>query len=75
MYISLKYLILYCGAGLATGYFSKGDKTALLVGMGIAALLGTSFGVSYAIVSGIEFAVGFGVAVVLRGDKKGDPGP
>lgn len=73
MFLSAKYVLLYTGAGLATGFITKGDKAAVLVGMGIAALAGASFGLNYAIVSAIEFAVGFGIAVMLQGNKKDDP--
>jgi hypothetical protein len=65
MFISMKYVILYVGAGTATGWFSKGDRTASLIGLGIAALLGTSFGISYALISAIEFGIGLGLARML----------
>lgn len=65
MFISMKYVILYVGAGAATGWFSKGDRTASLIGLGIAALLGTSFGISYALISAIEFGIGLGLARML----------
>ncbi len=70
MFISMKYVILYVGAGAATGWFSKGDRTASLIGLGIAALLGASFGISYALISAIEFGIGLGLAAMLR--KKQD---
>lgn len=70
MYISLKYVILYVGAGVATGWFSKGDRTACLVGAGIAALIGASFGISYAILSAIEFGVGLGLASMFRKNRE-----
>lgn len=73
MFLSAKYVLLYTGAGLVTGFVSKGDKAAVLVGMGIAALVGASFGLSYAIVSAIEFGVGFGVSLMFQSNKKGDP--
>jgi hypothetical protein len=66
MFISMKYVILYVGAGAATGWFSKGDRTASLIGLGIAALLGASFGISYALISAIEFGIGLGLAAMLR---------
>ena len=66
MYVSMKYLILYIGAGVATGWLTKGDRTASLVGIGVAALIGASFGMSYAVLSAIEFAVGLGVAKLMR---------
>ena len=69
MFLSTKYVLLYTGAGLATGFVARGDKTAAMVGMGLAALVGFSFGLNYAIVSAIEFGVGFGIAVIIRGNK------
>lgn len=69
MFLSATYIVLYTGAGLATGFFTKADKTTILVGMVLAAIAGGSFGVSYAIVSAIEFGVGIGVAVMLQGGK------
>ena len=66
MYISLKYVILYVGAGAATGWFSKGDLKTCLVGVGIAALIGASFSISYAVVSAIEFGIGIGLASMVR---------
>lgn len=66
MFISMKYVILYVGAGVATGWFSKGNRTACLVGAGIAAFIGASFGISYAILSAIEFGVGLWLASMLR---------
>ena len=72
MILSAKYIIIYTGAGLVTGFIAKKDKTALLVGMGIAAMIGASFNISYAILSAIEFAVGFGIAAMVQRDKKND---
>jgi hypothetical protein len=70
MYISMKYVILYLGAGAATGWFSKGDRTASLIGLGVAALIGASFGISYAFVSAIEFGIGLGLSAMLRKNKE-----
>jgi hypothetical protein len=70
MYISMKYVILYAAAGAATGWFSKGDRTASLIGLGVAALIGASFGISYALVSAIEFGIGLGLAAMLRKKKE-----
>lgn len=70
MYISMKYVIMYVGAGAATGWLSKGDRTACLIGVGIAALIGASFSISYAILSAIEFGVGIGLASILRENKE-----
>lgn len=78
MYISVKYLVLYVGAGLATGVFSKGDKTICWIGVGIAALLGANFGIGYAALSAVEFAIGLGIAALVtrkRGsERSSDPG-
>lgn len=70
MYISMKYVILYVGAGAATGWFAKGDRTASLVGLGVAALIGASFGISYALISAIEFGIGLGLAAMIRKNKE-----
>lgn len=70
MYISMKYVILYVGAGAATGWFSKGDRTASLIGLGVAALIGASFEISYALISAIEFGIGLGLAALLRKRKE-----
>lgn len=70
MYISMKYVILYVGAGAATGWFSKGDRTASLIGLGVSALIGASFGISYALISAIEFGIGLGLAAMIRKNKE-----
>ena len=69
MYFSAKYVILYTGAGLAFGYISEGDKKVGLIGLGLAALAGYSFGTDYAIVSAIEFGVGLGIAALIRSSR------
>jgi hypothetical protein len=70
MYISMKYVLLYVGAGAATGWFSKDDRTASLIGLAIAGLIGASFGVSYAVISAIEFGIGLGLASMLQKSKE-----
>lgn len=70
MFISMKYVILYVGAGAATGFFSKGDRTVSLIGLGVAALIGASFGISYALISAIEFGIGLGLASILQKSKE-----
>lgn len=65
MYISGKYIILYVGAGVATGILSKGDKKAALIGLGVSALVGASFGLSYALLSAIEFGIGLALTRLL----------
>lgn len=72
MFLSAKYILLYTGVGIASGFIAKGDRTAALVGIGISALLGFSFELNYAIVSAIEFGVGFGIAVIIRGFKSNE---
>jgi hypothetical protein len=62
VYISGKYIILYVGAGVATGYVSKGDRNVALIGLGISALIGASFGISYALISAIEFGIGLALS-------------
>lgn len=69
MYISMKYVVLYVGAGAATGWLTKGDRTASLIGLGISALIGASFDVSYAVISAIEFGIGLGLVKMLWKDK------
>lgn len=66
MFISMKYVVMYVGAGAITGWLSKGDKTAAYVGLGIAALIGMSFGITYAVLSAIEFGIGLGAVALLR---------
>ena len=62
MYLSGKFIILYVGAGVAIGYVSKGGRNAALVGLGVSALIGSSFSISYALISALEFAIGLGLA-------------
>lgn len=65
MYVSVKYIILYVGAGVATGILSKGDKNAAFIGVGISALVGASFGLSYAFLSALEFGIGLALAKMI----------
>jgi len=65
MFISGKYIILYVGAGVATGLLSKSDRNTSLLGLGISALIGSSFGVGYAFLSSLEFGIGLVIASVL----------
>lgn len=69
MYISGKYLILYVGAGVATGLFAKGNKNTYLLGLGTSALIGSSFGISYAFLSALEFGIGLVIASMLIDHK------
>lgn len=66
MVLDFKYVILYVGAGVAARLMTKGDKTSLLIGLGVSAIFGSSFGFFYAIISAIEFWVGFAVASVFH---------
>jgi hypothetical protein len=67
MYISLKYLVLYIGSGAATGWVSKGDRKICLIGLGISALIGAWFSLTYAVISALEFAAGLALASLIRG--------
>jgi hypothetical protein len=69
MYLSGKYIILYVGAGVATGILSKGDKNAALIGLGVSALVGASFGLSYALISAIEFGIGLAIASMFNNKR------
>ena len=69
MFLSAKYLLLYTGAELFTGFATKGAKGVVLIGMAIAALIGANFGLHYAIISAIEFGVGFAVALLFQNNK------
>jgi hypothetical protein len=69
MYISMKYVILYVAAGAITGWLSKGDKTVAYIGLGVSALIGMSFGFSYAFLSAIEFGIGLAIASLLNQSK------
>lgn len=71
MYISLKYVVLYVGAGAATGYFSDGNKLIGAIGVGVAAIVGASFGIQYGVLSAIEFAVGLGIAALVKAGSSG----
>lgn len=71
MYISLKYVIFYTVAGGLIGYIGDGDKRILGIGACLAAILGFSFGIDYAILSAIEYALGFYVGCIAK--KKRGP--
>lgn len=66
MVLSIKYIILYTGAGFATGYFSHGNKSIGVIGACVAFLLGCSFGISYGAISAVEFGIGLGAAALIR---------
>ncbi len=66
MYISLKYVAFYTCTGGLVGYIAAGDKRVLAISAGLAAMMGYSFGIDYAILSAIEFGVGFAVGAFLK---------
>jgi hypothetical protein len=66
MYISLKYVIFYTCVGGVVGYFSDGEKKVGIAGAVLSALMGASFGVGYAVLSAIEFGVGFYLGSALQ---------
>lgn len=70
MYISLKYVIFYTAAGGVVGYIGDSDKRILAIGAGLAAVFGYSFGIDYALLSAIEFAVGFFVGGIIKKNKQ-----
>jgi uncharacterized membrane protein len=69
MYISLKYVIFYTLAGGFIGYIGEGDKRILGIGACLAAILGFSFGIDYAILSAIEYALGFYVGSIVKKNR------
>jgi uncharacterized membrane protein len=70
MYISLKYIVFYTVAGGLIGYIGDGDKRILAIGACLAAILGFSFGFDYAILSAIEYALGFYVGGIIKNNKE-----
>ncbi len=66
MYISLKYVIFYTCVGGVAGFIGEGDKRVAGVGVILAAMMGYSFGIDYAILSAIEFSVGFALGSILK---------
>ena len=59
MFISIKYVIFYTCVGGVVGYIADRDKRVGIAGAILSALMGATFGVEYAILSAIEFGVGF----------------
>lgn len=70
MYISMKYVILYVGAGAITGWLSRGNLTIGLIGVVFAALAGSSFGLPYAILGAIEFGVGLWLSSIFQKNEQ-----
>ncbi len=66
MFISLKYVAFYTCTGGVVGYIAEGDKRVVAIGAVLAAMMGYSFGVDYAILRAIEFAAGFAVGAILK---------
>ena len=66
MYISLTYVAFFTCTGGVVGYIAEGDKRVLAISAGLAAMMGYSFGIDYAILSAIEFGVGFAVGSILK---------
>ena len=59
MYISIKYFIFYTCVGFAVGNIAKKDKKVLIAGAILSAMMGLKFGEEYAILSSLEFCLGF----------------
>jgi uncharacterized membrane protein (UPF0136 family) len=70
MFISIKYVIFYTCVGGVVGYFADGDKKVAIAGAILSALMGSTFGVEYAILSAIEFGIGFFIGSTFK--KKED---
>jgi uncharacterized membrane protein (UPF0136 family) len=66
MYISLKYVIFYTCVGGIVGYFADGDKRVAIAGAILSALMGATFGIEYAIISAVEFGVGFFLGSIFK---------
>ena len=66
MTITLKYVILYVISGGVTGALSEGNKNIAIVCTVIAALFGSKVGLEYAILSALEFYVGFFIGDKIR---------
>ena len=70
MFISLKYVIFYTCVGVGVGYIADGDKRVAIAGAILSAMMGISFGFNYAILTAIEFGVGFFIGSVLKEKNK-----
>ena len=69
MYISVKYVIFYTCVGGAVGYIADGDKKVLVAGAILSALLGSKYGEIYAVLSAIEFGIGFVFGTFISNKK------
>ena len=72
MYISLKYVAFYTCTGGVVGYLADGDKRVAAIGLVLAAMMGYSFGLDYAILSAAEFGGGFFVGSILKTKKSAE---
>jgi hypothetical protein len=70
MFISLKYVIFYTCVGIGVGYIADGDKRVAIAGAILSAMVGMTFGFSYAILTAVEFGVGFFIGSVLKEKNK-----
>jgi hypothetical protein len=59
MFISIKYVIFYTCVGGIVGYIADGEKKVAIAGAILSAMMGATFGVEYAILSAVEFGIGF----------------
>ncbi len=66
MFISMKYVIFYTSVGGVVGYFAEGEKNVAIAGAILSAMMGATFGFEYAILSAIEFGVGFFIGSILK---------
>ena len=74
MHFSMKYAILFIAAGfVAYAYYLKEGESAKVVAIGGLVLCSiftwSTYGISYAVLTGIEYAVGCGLAGVFRKKK------
>jgi hypothetical protein len=70
MFISLKYVIFYTCVGVGVGYIADGDKRVATAGAILSAMMGMTFGFNYAILTAVEFGVGFFIGSVLKEKNK-----
>lgn len=74
MFISLKYVIFYTCVGVGVGYIADGDKRVAIAGAILSAMMGMTFGFNYAILTAIEFGVGFFIGSVMKEKNKREDG-
>ena len=74
MFISLKYVIFYTCVGVGVGYIADGDKRVAIAGAILSAMTGMTFGFNYAILTAIEFGVGFFIGSVMKEKNKREDG-